>query len=70
MRPPATIPAGTELSYTQLDATASALGSFTYSPPAGTILPARTQTLSVTFTPRDTTDYIAQTGSTTITVKP
>jgi hypothetical protein len=52
---PAAIPYGTALSSTQLDATASVPGSFVYTPPAGTVLSTGTQTLSVTFTPTDTT---------------
>ena len=56
---PAAITYGTALSGTQLDATASVPGTFTYTPAAGTVLSAGTQTLSVTFTPTDTTDYNA-----------
>ena len=49
---------GTPLSAAQLDATASVPGTFAYSPAAGTVLQAGSgQTLSVTFTPTDTTDY-------------
>ncbi len=65
---PATIAYGTPLSSTQLDATASVPGSFVYSPPSGTILSAGTQTLSVTFTPTDSTDYTTDTDAVTITV--
>jgi Bacterial Ig-like domain (group 3)/MBG domain (YGX type)/MBG domain/NHL repeat len=66
---PASIAYGTPLSATQLDATASVGGSFTYTPVAGTILPVGAgQTLSVLFTPTDTTDYKTVTGTTTITV--
>ncbi len=67
---PAAITSGTALSATQLDATASVPGTFVYSPPAGTVLPAGTQTLSVTFTPMDTIDYTTATDSVSITVKP
>ncbi|MHB8653746.1 MAG: hypothetical protein ACYDA9_07695 [Terriglobia bacterium] len=49
---PAAIKYGTALNSTQLNATASVAGSFSYSPAAGTILSAGTQTLTVTFTPR------------------
>jgi hypothetical protein len=66
---PTAITYGTALSATQLDATASVAGSFVYSPSAGTVLAVGTQTLSVLFTPTDTTDYTTQTASTTITVK-
>ncbi len=66
---PAPIAAGTALSATQLDATASVAGTFVYTPAAGTTLDAGTvQTLSVTFTPTDATDYTTATGTTTITV--
>jgi hypothetical protein len=65
---PAAITYGTSLSSTQLDATASVPGTFVYSPPAGTILTAGTQTLSVTFTPTDSTDYTTDTDTVTITV--
>jgi hypothetical protein len=55
---PAGIVYGTPLSNTQLDATASVPGTFTYTPPAGTVLGADTnQVLGVSFTPTDTTDY-------------
>ena len=42
---------GTPLSATQLSATAPADGTMTFSPPAGTVLPAGTHTLTATFTP-------------------
>src|SRR5262249_47262454 len=51
---PAVVVYGTPLSGTQLDATASVPGTFTYSQPAGTVLGAGTHTLSVSFTPADT----------------
>ena len=54
---PAAITYGTALSSTQLDATASVPGTFVYSPAAGTVPPAGTDTLSVIFTPTDTTNY-------------
>jgi len=61
---PAGITYGTALSATQLDATANVPGSFAYTPAAGTILGAGSnQTLSVTFTPTDTTDYTTANGS-------
>ena len=44
-------------------------GTFAYSPDTGTILHAGTaQTLSATFTPADTTDYVGGPVSTTINV--
>ena len=54
---PAGIVFGTALSGTQLNATASVPGTFTYTPAAGSIPAAGTDTLSVTFKPTDTTDY-------------
>ncbi|HEY3285651.1 MAG TPA: hypothetical protein VGJ96_00860 [Gemmatimonadaceae bacterium] len=54
---PAPIQLGTPLSGTQLNASASypninpVAGAFAYTPPAGTVLPAGTSTLSVLFTP-------------------
>src|SRR5262249_5308930 len=56
------------LSATQLDATADVAGSFAYTPAVGTVLNAGTQTLSVTFTPADTTDYADATASVPLTV--
>jgi hypothetical protein len=67
---PASITAGTALSSTQLNATASVAGTFVYSPPAGTVMStAGNATLSVTFTPTDT-DYNTATASVTLTVNP
>lgn len=54
---PASIDYGIALSSAQLNATASVPGTFVYSPAAGAVLPAGTQTLTVTFTPTDTADY-------------
>ena len=66
---PADITYGTALSNTQFDATASVPGTFTYNPAAGTQLSAGTgQTLSVSFTPEDTTDYTGASATVTINV--
>jgi hypothetical protein len=66
---PADITYGTALSANQLDATANVPGSFVYSPALGTVLSAGNgQTLSVTFTPTDTTDYTTASGSVVINV--
>jgi hypothetical protein len=65
---PAGITYGTALSATQLDATASVSGTFTYTQPAGTVVSAGTQTLSVTFTPTDATGYASVIQTTTINV--
>jgi len=56
---PASIVYGTALSGTQLDATASAAGSFAYNPASGTVLHAGTYQLSATFTPSDAIDYVS-----------
>ena len=75
---PAAITSGTALSGTQLDATSSwtvggvngsVAGTFTYTPAAGTVLAVgNNQTLSVSFTPTDTTDYTSATATVTINV--
>ncbi len=65
---PAAITYGTPLSGTQLNATASVAGSFAYTPAAGTVLNAGSQTLSVLFTPTDSTDYTTATDSVSLTV--
>ncbi len=57
------------LGSTQLDASANVAGSFSYNPAAGTVLNAGSgQTLSVTFTPTDTSDYQSTTATATINV--
>ena len=66
--PPASVIYGTALSATQLNATASVPGSFVYTPAAGSIPAAGTDTLSVTFTPTDTTNYTTATKTVTLTV--
>ena len=63
---PASIVYGTALSATQLDASASVPGTFSYSPAAGTVLSAGSHTLSVSFTPSDATDYTS--ASTTVSI--
>jgi hypothetical protein len=65
---PASVPYGTALSATQLNATASVAGTFVYSPVAGTVPAIGNATLNVTFTPTDTTDYNTQSASVTLTV--
>jgi len=65
---PSPITYGTALSSTQLNATASVPGTFVYSPLSGTVLGAGSQTLSVTFTPTDTTDYNAATATVMLVV--
>ena len=56
----------TPLSGAQLNASANLPGTFSYSPAAGTVPTAGTHTLSVTFTPTDTTDY--STASDTVAI--
>jgi len=66
---PSAIVAGTPLSSAQLNATATVAGSYVYSPPAGTILPAgNNQSLSVSFLPADTNDYNTGSAATSINV--
>jgi RHS repeat-associated protein len=65
---PSAVTNGTALSATQLNATASTPGTFVYSPASGTVPTVGTQTLSVTFTPTDTTDYNSATATATLTV--
>ncbi len=65
---PAAITYGTALSGTQLNATASVPGTFAYTPAAGAVLNAGTQTLNVTFTPTDTTNYTTATASVSLVV--
>jgi hypothetical protein len=66
---PSGIMYGTPLSATQLNATSGGVaGTFAYTPTAGAIIPAGFQTLSVTFTPTDTTTYNSATTTVTIVV--
>jgi len=73
--PAASIPGGTALSASQLDATANVPGTFTYTladgvtPATGAVLPAGNgQILNVTFTPADTTDYGSASAGVTVNV--
>jgi Flp pilus assembly CpaE family ATPase len=54
---PYSIPYGTPLSETQLNAVASVPGTLVYTPAAGEVPPAGTRTLSVALTPDETNDY-------------
>ena len=65
---PTPIPYGTALGAGQLDASANIEGGYTYTPPAGTVLNAGTTTLSVLFTPMDTTDYSTATQTVSLLV--
>jgi sugar lactone lactonase YvrE len=64
---PSSITYGTALGASQLDASSGGVaGTFVYSPAAGTVLQVGAgQTLSVTFTPTDTTDYNTPSAVTT-----
>lgn len=65
---PASVPYGTALGATQLDASSPVAGVFTYTPAAGTLPPLGTQVLSVAFTPTDTVDYNSATARVKLTV--
>ncbi len=65
---PAAITYGAALSATQLDATASVPGTFTYTPAAGTVPKAGTQTLTAEFVPADTKDYTGANATVQLTV--
>jgi hypothetical protein len=65
---PVAIIYGVPLSSAQLNATASVPGVFLYSPAAGSVLTAGSQTLAATFTPTDTTDYATATATVSLAV--
>jgi hypothetical protein len=65
---PAAIQYGAALNSVQLDAAASVPGTFSYSPAAGTVLPAGSQKLTATFTPSDTTTYSTANATVQVTV--
>lgn len=68
---PAPMVYGTPLGAGQLNATASAPGSFVYNPPAGTLLDAGTgRTLLVTFIPNNTNAYSSATAAVSLDVWP
>ena len=68
---PATVPTGTVLGATQLNATANVPGSFTYSPAAGAFFSSPGNFgLSVSFTPVDSTNYTLGSATVTLTVVP
>ncbi|MGA2886472.1 MAG: hypothetical protein ABSE51_00355 [Terracidiphilus sp.] len=66
---PASIPYGTALSSSELNASASVPGAFIYTPSEGTVIAAGTQTLSVTFTPTNTADYTTAQASVSLVVE-
>ncbi len=66
---PLAIEQGTALSAAQFNATANVPGTFTYTPPLGTVLSAGSgQILSLNFTPADTTNFFAVDRSVTLNV--
>jgi len=65
---PAAISYGTALSATQLNASSTVDGTYVYTPAAGMVLGVGTQTLSVTLTPTDGTDYNTATSTVQLTV--
>ena len=68
---PADILYGSALGPTQLNATASVAGSFSYNPPAGTVLSVGDgQALSATFTPSSSANYTTANKNVAINVKP
>ena len=64
-----TIPYGTALSSSQLDASVNYPGTLTYSPALGTVLGAGNQKLIVTFTPNDPTKVAPALASTSLKVE-
>lgn len=67
---PVAITYGNPLTGTQLNASAGQPGAYVYSPPAGTILKAGANVLTVTFVPNDQTDYTNVSSSVTLQVAP
>ncbi len=67
---PAAITYPAPLSSTQLDATANVPGTFSYNPPAGTVLNPGTQKLMTTFTPTNMAAYNNATASVSLKVNP
>jgi len=65
---PAAITYPKAISATQLDARSSLAGAFAYTPSSGTVLTPGSETLSVTFTPANTTDYTTATTTVPLTV--
>ena len=65
---PAAITYGTALSSTQLNASSNVAGAFTYTPAAGVVLSAGTQTLDASFAPTDTANYTAATATVQLVV--
>ncbi|UWZ83829.1 lactonase family protein [Occallatibacter riparius] len=67
---PAAITNPAPLTSAQLNASADVAGTFAYSPAAGTVLSAGTQTISTIFTPTDAADYRTVTATVSLVVNP
>ena len=65
---PANIVYGVPLGAAQLNASSPVAGTFSYNPPAGTVLDAGVHALSVTFTPNDLAAYDVVSTNVTLTV--
>lgn len=65
---PSAIPYGTPLTNLQLDATTTVEGTFTYTPSMGAVLALGQSTLSVTFTPANTSLYTGATAKVSLNV--
>jgi hypothetical protein len=65
---PAAISYGTALSGTQLNATSTAAGTYTYAPAAGTVLGVGSHTLTVTFKPAIASNYTPASATATVTL--
>jgi Flp pilus assembly CpaE family ATPase len=66
---PAPIEYGTPLDEQQLNASATAAGTFTYLPPAGSMLSAGAHTVSVSFAPEDSANYLPTESAISLVVK-
>jgi hypothetical protein len=67
---PAPITYGAALSSSQLNATATEPGNFTYTPTNGTVLNTGTNILTLVFNPNDTADYNSVTNTVSLVVEP
>jgi sugar lactone lactonase YvrE len=65
---PAAIQSGAPLTQSQLNATATIPGVFSYNPALGTVLTPGTHTLTVTFTPTDTFNYSSSSAQVNLVV--
>jgi hypothetical protein len=66
---PSAVVYGAPLGSAQLNATTTIPGSWAYKPASGTVLSAGSHTLSVTFTPTDSSDYTSATQTATVKVQ-